>query len=383
MTATVCVVGGYGVVGARVCELLAERHPDLHVVVAGRDPARAAEVASRLPSASTALVDVLAEDPLADLAVTPDVVVAAADDPADRLLRAAVRRGVALVDPARPIHRVDAAKDLWAAEGGTAPVLLPVGWCASAAAVTVAALLESGDVFSEPRPVAPPQSEGLLSGGSSDDGPQPALDLVEVDVLVARDDVLGPAGAARLVDVHRSFAVWDHGRRRLLRGLADPHVVRVDGRPVRTRRFSSAEQDTLVEAGYAGSVAVRLSPDTAGASAALSFLVGSGAWAWLPRAWRRGVLHHEAAAPAPHRVVVTLVRDDELARVDLLDPLGRAHLATVGTVGQVERALGLAGRTPPPPGVTHPEQADDVARDLALLRENGVEVQLLRAGSAG
>ena len=54
-----------------------------------------------------------------------------------------------------------------------------------------------------------------------------------------------------------------------------------------------------------------------------------------------------------------------------------------GAVDQIERCLGLNGRTPPRPGAGFPEQAPDLDLGIAALRTMGVEIRLETVTSQG
>ncbi|MGN0064728.1 MAG: saccharopine dehydrogenase NADP-binding domain-containing protein [Nocardioides sp.] len=357
MSATVCVVGGYGEVGRQVCHLLAVRHPDLRILVAGHDPDRAQQVAATLPDSAAVAVEVRDADPLAGVTEPVDAVVVLSGDPGLRLLGSALARGAAVVDASEQVLAVDAVADLVAAaatadpagSGTVPPVVLPVGWAASAAAVAVAGLLADGTA-AEP------------------------YDSVEVSALLRHDDRVGPAAAAAWVDLHRSFVVWEEKRRRLARGFAEPRRTAFDAGTFRARRVSSGEQDTLVEAGIAQGVAVRLAYDHAPSALGLAALVGTGAWAFLPRSVRARLLTVDAESGTPHEVRVLARRGEAVRHLVLRDPAGRAHLAAASTVSQVERVLGLGGRVVPPGGLSYPEQAPDAAKDVEAMRQMGVEV---------
>lgn len=356
MSATVCVVGGYGEVGRHVCRLLSQRHPELRILVAGHDLARAQQVAAELPRAGAVAVEVREADPMAGIPEPVDAVVVLSGDPGFRLLGSALDRGVAVVDASERVLAVDAVADVVAAAaapGGVPPVVLPVGWAASAAAVALA---------------------GLLSGVDPVTGEQVAYDAVDITALLHHDDRVGPLAAAAWVDLHRTFVVWESGRRRLARGYAEPRRVSFDAGTFRARRVSSGEQDTLVEAELADGVAVRVAYDHAPSALGLAGLVGTGVWALLPRRVRARLLSVDAETGAPHEVRVEARRGETVRRLVLRDPAGRAHLTAASTVSQTERVLGLAGRIRPLPGLSYPEFAPDAVRDVAALREMGVEV---------
>lgn len=347
----ICVVGGHGALGSQICRLLAQRHPEARILVAGRDLGRAGVLASELPNARPVALDVADDDPLATVASEerPDVVVLATPDTDDRVLCAATRRGIAVLDLTRTLDRIDDARELLAEAGDPVPVVAASAWMAGAAAVTVATHVD----LDEP------------------------AEQVEIDILMSLEDALGPQAATRFVDVHKPFAIWIQGRPRLVRGLSGPRRFRfTGGRIVRTRLVSSPEQETLVARGLSAGVTVRLGVDRAATNVGFTMLVGSRIWMCLPAETRRRLVERGARGSGEHEFWVSVVRPEggthRVCQICVRDPLGQAHLAAASAVSQVERLLGLAGRVVPPVGISLPEAAPDAARDVAAMSEMGV-----------
>lgn len=103
---SVVIVGGYGVVGSQIASLLAARDPEIELLIAGRDAVRAAALADTLPRAQAMALDLNDRDPLRGLPRLPELVLCAANDQQDNLLRACVDRGVALIDITRWTARI-------------------------------------------------------------------------------------------------------------------------------------------------------------------------------------------------------------------------------------------------------------------------------------
>ena len=334
----VAVVGGDGVWGSEVVEVLREHLTEVRVAV--------------VPDHVDALAQWLEQGR------RPDGVVLACEDPDAGLLSLCLRRGLAVVDLAWSLADVDVAQDLMGAHpdpsGVLAPVLAPVGWAGSVAAIALASA------------VAP------LAGGER-------AAHVDVDVLLAAGDRADDWWWRRFADLHRTFAVWDRGGRRLARGLGEPKAVRFsDGRRRIARRIDSPEQDTTVEAQLTGSLAVRVAFEHRSTGLLLALSVGSGAWRFLPASWRRAVLEpRRTSSPAPHEIVVTAAYPSVVVRASIVDDRGRSHLVAAGALTQVARLVQgrSAGAGIDPRRVLHPEGFPDVARDLALLREAGVVVE--------
>lgn len=349
----ICVVGGYGVVGSTICRLLAARHPQARIIVAGHDMEKASLLADELPTARWLALEVGDVDPLTGLSPdeAPDVLVMATHDPGDRVLRAALGRGIPVLDLTRSLDRIDDARDLLAEAGDPIRFVAASGWMAGAAAATVAAHVQ----------------------------PEAPAEQVEIDILMVVADALGPESATRFVDTHKSFAIWIGGRPRLVRGLAGPRRFRFSGdRIVRTRLVSSPEQETLIARGLTSGVTVRLAVAEAATNAGFSLLVGTKIWSCLPKAARRRMLQRLTTGQGehPHEFWVSIVRpaggDHRVAQVCVIDPRGQRHLAAASAVSQVERLLGWEGRVEPPLGVSLPEVAPDAARDVEAMAEMGV-----------
>lgn len=340
---SVLVVGGYGVVGAQVCALLAERNPGLEIMIGGRSLAKARQAASGIAGALGVRIDVEDEDPLAGLPKPPAAIVVAVNDHHDRLLLAAARRGIALVDIARWRERMDDARRLL--ESAEAPVVLASGWMAGAAAVVAAA-------FRDPA--------------------RPA-DRVDIDILFDLADKAGPDSIAGFMDIQEPFTVWEAGVPRTAKSLSEGRVARFSDRSARCLRFDSPDQQTLVQSGHARGAATRMTFGGAAMTATFAVLVRSGLWGLLPRAARAALLYNPGKG-APHEFVVTLDEAAGAKRIVVRDGLGQTHMTAAGAAAQAERMLGLNGRAPVARGVSYPEQADDLAADIAALRAMGVEI---------
>ena len=349
----VLLVGGTGVVGRQIAEAVRHRHPELKLVLAGRDGARAAAVARELGAAAGIAVDVGAPAPLAGLA--PAVVVSAVNDPQDHLLRDAVERGVPLLDIARWTDRVRSAAALVQHASPGAPVLLSSGWMAGTCATLAA---------------------GAASGMA-------AVDSIDISVLYALKDKAGPDSAEYMDRLATPFYVTVDCEECEVRPLGDGRRVDFPGaRTARVYRFDTPDQLTLPRTTGARTVAARIGFDDAFTTALLVSLVRSGAWRLISGERFTGLRRKLLYNPGPgagHHVVIDVhgagADGRPLSRrLAVADARGQTHLTAVAALVQLERLLGLDGAPAPAPGLAYPDSAPQLASALRVLREHGVSV---------
>lgn len=347
MTApSILIIGGYGVVGAQICQMLSNRHPHVKMLIAGRSIDEARLAASRYPGAEGRRIDVTEKDPLAGLAQMPDAILLAVNDHFDTVLRSAITRGVAIVDIARWSTRVADAERIAGTMPVAAPVILASGWMAGAVSAVINAVTPAGHVWRQ----------------------------IDIDILFHAADKAGPDSIAGFLEVHRPFQIWQGGTRRTVSSLSDPHrQVFPSGTSAKVYRFSTPDQDSLVGSEIADGVAVRFGYDSASMTRAFALMVRSGLWGRLPTAWRNRLLYNPGSG-AEHEIIVSLLDEDGPKRIELSDAEGQTHMTAAGALLQVERVLGLGGRAVPEPGVGYPEKALDAPADLTTLRELGVTI---------
>ena len=80
---SILIAGGYGVVGQQVAEIIRANHPELPIVIAGRNPEKGQALANKLGNASVLSLDMQQPNPLKNL--KPRAVLAAVNDPNDYL----------------------------------------------------------------------------------------------------------------------------------------------------------------------------------------------------------------------------------------------------------------------------------------------------------
>ncbi|WP_205519415.1 saccharopine dehydrogenase NADP-binding domain-containing protein [Pyxidicoccus caerfyrddinensis] len=348
---SVVLVGGYGVVGVRLAELLRERHPDLPLVIAGRRREPAEALARRLGNAEAAVVDVAAPAPLVALPGRPRAVVSLVNDPDDAVLRAAVREGMAVLDITRWTSRLKTAVLRLSGTPVRTPVLLSSAWMAGLVPRLVAGVAER-------------------VGG---------IERVDVGIRFALADQAGPDSLEYMDRLGLAFEVTEEGKERRVLPLTDGRRVTLsDGRATRVFRLDTPEQATLPLVLGARTVSTRLGFD-------------SGTVTWMLAALQRlgllRLLQHPRLTPVRRALMASSGTGGEAAwvadvegargvlRIEVVDPKGQAHLTAAGALLGTERLLGLDGAPPPAAGVWFPEHDARPEQALAALRACGVQVR--------
>ncbi|MFQ5417409.1 MAG: saccharopine dehydrogenase [Myxococcota bacterium] len=347
---SVLLIGGYGVVGSWIARLLRERHPELPLLLAGRSPEKGATLAEELGTAGTVRVDAGAGNPLSALSKPPALVLTAANDPEDRVLLAAVRAGIPVVDITRWTARVQRSVLRLSCEEIRAPVVLASSWMGGLASITA-------------------------SAGAARIAP---VERIEIDICYAQADQSGSDSVAYVDRLAIPFETTQDGRERLSYPLTDGRVVRFPGgRKASTYRLDTPEQATLPCFLGASTVATRIGYDSPAASWMLVALKRSGILRVLQRdrftPWRRALLHSSGDGDRA-TFVVSVEGKSGSVRVEVVDPKGQAHLTAVGAVVAAERALGLDGGAPAAARAWFPEQFPDPEGALATAHTLGVEV---------
>ncbi|AFE09270.1 saccharopine dehydrogenase [Corallococcus coralloides DSM 2259] len=348
----VVLVGGYGVVGAQLALLLRERHPDLPLLIAGRREAPARELAARLGRAEGVALDVRSPQALAALGGKPRAVLSLVNDPEDTLLMAAARAGVPVLDITRWTSRLKATVLRLSGATPGAPVLLGSAWMAGLV----------------PR---------LVAMAARKVG---RLERVEVAIRFALADQAGPDSLEYMDRLGLSFEVTEDGQERQVLPLTDGRRVRFsDGRHTQVFRLDTPEQATLPRVLGARTVTTRLGFDSGFATWTLVALQRLGILRLLqhPR-WTplRRTLLTGSNTGGEAAWVADVEGERGQIRIEVVDPLGQAHLTAVGALLGAERLLGLDGAPPPSPGVWFPEHESRPEETLATLRACGVAVRI-------
>lgn len=333
---SVLILGGSGQAGAATAALLRRWHPHLPLTIAGRDLARAEQVAAGLGAATAVTVDLTRGDlglPAAPPGGGHTAVVAALWD--DRLhgLRYAQRHRVPYLSISSGL--VDIAPEVVAAARGTgAPLLLASHWCAG---TVVLAALAWADAFER-------------------------VDSIRIGAVLDEADTGGPAGIA---DLARWSTATSAGLVRrdgvftwLPENAAQTPLTSIDGTVLTGQNVAILDVPSLALA-------------TGAADVRFAFAVGESAG-------RRGgggpsiEVRIDLAGVGPGGVPLRVSRA-------LVHPEGQRPLTALGIALGVERLLGLRGPAAPP-GLHTPESLIDPAYAVERLAQVGAVVTDLPAG---
>jgi hypothetical protein len=353
----VLLAGGYGMVGTQVAHILRRHHPGLALVIAGRNRQAAEALAGKLGNADAARIDMKARNPLEDVEGRLDAVATLVKDHEDCTLRAAIARATPYMDIARGGQAQARAYVAAAQHDMRTPVLFASNWMAGVPAIItmhLAARLES-------------------------------VDTIALSILFCGNDRLGPDSEDASSTLGEPVEARVNGRWTNRAPMGDPITVRFPGGlKRRVYRMAMADGITLAQATGARDVAVRLGLDDVMSARFTRFLVRTGLWAWLQDERRAGLRKRLTQNPAPtgaaHEIVIE-VRGQGRAgkamslRASILDPAGQSHLTAIGAAAGIERLLGF-GKEALRPGPAVPETAPDPERLIALLKANGVQLEL-------
>jgi hypothetical protein len=351
------IAGGYGVVGSQLAEMIRQRYPDLPLILAGRNPDKAAELVGKLTNAQTISLDMQQPGPLNGL--KPRAVIATANDPHDYLLLDAVQNGIPYLDITRWTERVRAASLQLTKENLTAPVILSSAWMAGIVALVAASLARSLNT----------------------------VERIEISILYSLKDKSGPNSVEYMDRLAMPYQVMLDGQLQQVYPYTDPRTVTFPGGyRTKTWRFDSPDQLTLPAATGASTVTARIAFDDAFSTNLLVFLTRSGIWKMISgkrfASLRRALLYSPGSGAA-HEVVVEVAgrTEDGLSRLlkaNIVDPRGQTHLTAAGALIQLEYLLGLDPQPAPQPGLYYPESTVDFGQVFETLEKLNIALDFVR-----
>jgi len=306
MTKTILIAGGYGLVGSHIARHLRRIMPDAHLIIAGRNPDKAAELVSELGNAEALAVETTDPDKALDSAGKLDAMIAALQDPHDKLLGYALANGIAHLSITRAVLDMAGFVAHAAHADLKAPVIPTAHW--QAGILTLTAL----DLASQ-------------------------FKSVESIAMSALFDMTDPIGPMTVEDAGHFFGkalVMKDGLWTWVDPDAEVTPITIDGETFDARPMSTL--DTM-----------SLRPATGAAD--ISFHLGI--------ANSRGT---RAGGAASHDMQIVMTGTDasgrSMTRTRLVsDPRGQAQLTATGAALAVQRAIGGDGQPAPRPGLHMPE----------------------------
>jgi saccharopine dehydrogenase-like NADP-dependent oxidoreductase len=350
----ILIVGGYGVVGRRIATELAADYPG-RVVIGGRNPARADEIARTIGhGVRGSTIDIAVPQSIAAALEGVAVVISCIDQPDHTLLWAAVERGLRYTDITPHLtelgrgtgfDKIDAAARAFGAR-----IVLGTGIVPGISNVMVRAL-----------------ADGL-------DG----VDEIETALLLAANDAKGPASLDYfLQELAMSFDIWIDGKDRPARPFTAPKLVEFPP-PVEAQLaylFPFSDQVLYPRTMGVKTALTRLAITPAWLARLLAVMVRTSASRLMAIEGVRHAVARRLQGPsskdARFALRVDVRHDGRSRRATLIGP-AQADAAAAGAAG-VARLL-IEGNVVEP-GAWMPEQIVDPGPFLSRLATRGLSVK--------
>lgn len=322
----VVIAGGYGLVGSTIARHLRRISRDVPLILAGRRPERAAQLAAELGHADVVRLDL--DDEASPLGLPESsLIVAALQDPGDRLIDHAARTGSAHIGITKVADEIAPVVATFLRTPPPRPIVLAGHWQAG---MLLLATAEAARAFRR-------------------------IDSVRVVAIYDTRDPIGPMTEHDVSVFVARALVREEGRWRWADAASLPRVaVLDDGREVEATPLGVLDVPGL--AALTGAPDIRFDFATA-----------------TSRGSARG-------AAASHDMFVdiegcALSGEPARRRTILSDPRGNAHLTGLGAALLAERVLGLDGQPPTIAGLHMPDTVLDPAATVTRLRALGVTVE--------
>jgi hypothetical protein len=321
----ILLMGGYGAIGRLSARELRSRHPDLPLVIGGRDLAKGREAAAELGKAEGVVLDPTADDLGLGKRPVRAVAVFYSDD---RLagLRFALARGVPHLGISSGIYEIAPEIGSFMLKPTAAPVVLGYEWLVGA---TTVATLEAAKAYGR-------------------------IDDIVIGALVDEEDGGGPAVAEDFERLHRMMPA-------ALTRQAGAYVWRSEDDAMTA--FHAIDGTRMEASGFSSIDVVGLASATGAPNVQFNIATG------VSSSRRRG----EAKST---EIIIELSGRDHSGqslrtRHAVFHPQGAAPLTALGVSMLLERLTGLDGSQPTPAGLYFPFQVLDPSVYLTRLNEAG------------
>lgn len=217
----VLIAGGYGVVGSQVARLFRQRHPDIPLLLGGRNPESASTLIDEIGNAKAIELDVTVDKPLATLDSNPIVILNVVNDSDNNLLIGSINRSIAYVDVTRWTDKMREAILCTSTRDLQAPVLLSSGWMAGVTAIITAVASQKFAIINN----------------------------IDIDILYGIGDKSGPNSIEYIDRMAIPFEIVVEGEKQQRYPFSDPKTVKFpSGYKGRVYRFDTPDQMTLPRA---------------------------------------------------------------------------------------------------------------------------------------
>ncbi|WP_411384644.1 NAD(P)-dependent oxidoreductase [Pseudomonas sp. MPB03] len=327
----ILLMGGSGAIGHHTARALRAAHPDVPLLIGGRDLAKAQRAAEHIGGAQGVVIDAAADDlGLGDHPVSAVVVFYM--DHALAGLRFAQKRGVPHLSISSGVFEIAPEIATYVHTPDASPIVLGYEWMVGATTVSTLSIARAFGRVQDIRINA-------LVDEQDTGGPTVATDFEHLNKML-------PAALTRRDGVF----VWREGED----SKAGFHAV--DGTKIEATGFSSIDVVGLAAATGAPNVQFNLA--TAVSSTR-----------------RQG-------RPMSTEIIIELVGEDRQGeplqtRHALIHPAGAAPLTGLSVAMTLERLIGLDGQPPTPPGLYFPYQLLDATAYLERLKQEGGELRKL------
>lgn len=326
----ILLIGGSGIVGRWTARLLREAHPDLPLLIGGRDLAKAEKAAAEIGNAEAAKINLVA----ADLGLGERPVSAVAVFFMDERiagLRFAQSRGVPHINISPLLHEIGPEVGSYIHRPSAAPVVLGTEWLVGATTVPA---LEFAKAFGQVNTIA----IGALLDDEDVGGPAQTVDLERVTKTA-------PAALAR----HEGSYIWRVGD-------AKAKFRAIDGTEMAATALSPNDVVGLAMANGAPNVEFNLATGVSSTR-------------------RRG-------EPMSTEIIIELAGEDHTGqplrtRHAIVHPEGQFPLTGLGVAMVLERLTGIDGYSATPPGLYFPYQLLEPTAYFTRLKQAGGAVMKL------
>ncbi|MGL6161333.1 hypothetical protein [Microbulbifer sp.] len=327
-TVPILLIGGAGIVGRQTARLLRAAHPDMPLLIGGRDLAKAKEAAAEIGNAEAAKIDLatadlgLGERPVSSVAIFfTDTTVAA--------LRFAQARGVPYISISPAIHEVGPEVAAYMHEPSASPIVLGTEWLVGATTIPT---LEFAKAFGHVHDIC----IGALLDEQDEGGPAAFADLERQTKAI-------PAVLAR------SDGTW------FWRTVDDARA-----------EFRAADGTVVQASALSPHDVVGLATATGAPNVEFNLAIGTSSTRRL-------------GEPMSTEIIIELAGEDPSGhplrtRHAVIHPEGQMPLTGLGVAMVLERLTGLDGNPAPPAGLYFPYQLLEPRAYFARFEQMGGKI---------